>query len=117
MTKRTWRIGIVGASAIADICHIPGYVEQPDARIVAVCDTHEGRATAAAAPFDARVFTDPGDLAAWDGVDAVSICTPNATHAPLAITLLRAGKHVLCEKPPALNAGEARQMEAAAKAG
>ncbi len=117
MTGRTWRIGIVGASTIADMCHIPGYEEQPDARIVAVCDTHEGRAAAAAAPFEARVFTDPGELADWDGVDAVSICTPNATHAPLAITLLRAGKHVLCEKPPALNADEARQMQAAAKAG
>ena len=48
-------------------------------------------------------------------LDAVSIITPNRTHRPLALQALQAGKHVFCEKPPALNASEVKQMKEAAE--
>jgi predicted dehydrogenase len=51
-------------------------------------------------------------------IEVVSICVPNHLHAPLAVAALRAGKHVVCETPPALSAGEVRRMgNAAEKAG
>jgi predicted dehydrogenase len=51
------------------------------------------------------------------GIDAVSVCLPNFLHAPVSLDALRAGLHVICEKPPGMNAREARRMAAAAKAG
>ena len=51
-------------------------------------------------------------------VDAVSVCLPNALHMPMVLAALKAGKHVICETPPALNASEAKKISAAAtKAG
>src|SRR5205814_3056261 len=53
-----------------------------------------------------------------EDIDAVSGCLPNRLRAPVTIAALRAGKHVLCEKPPALSAAEAKKIESAAtKAG
>ena len=55
-------------------------------------------------------YRDIRDLLARDDIDAVSIAVPNFLHRPIAIDALRAGKHVLCEKPMALNAAEAEEM-------
>ena len=64
-----------------------------------------------------NVFDDTGEFLESD-IDAVSIIVPNKFHAPLAIQALEAGKHVFCEKPPALNAAEVQEMiDAAEKAG
>jgi predicted dehydrogenase len=62
-----------------------------------------------------REYSDGKDLLKDKEIDAVSIGLPNHMHAPMALAALRAGKHVLCEKPPATSAAEARRMEAAAK--
>ncbi len=86
---------------------------------MAVCDMSEEAARAAAKEYGvSQTFTDVAEMLESGGVDAVSIIVPNKFHAPLAIQCLEAGKHVFCEKPPALNAGEVEEMIAAAdKAG
>jgi predicted dehydrogenase len=74
------------------------------------------RAREAAARLGAaRAFDSPEELAVADGVDVVHICTPNDLHAPLAEAALRAGKHVVCEKPLAMTAAEAQRLLDAAR--
>jgi predicted dehydrogenase len=109
------RIGIIGTGAVARY-HIRSYLATPGARVVAVCDILPERAQAVAAEFgipgvDARVE----DLLARPEVDAVSICTPNSSHAPAAIAAARAAKHILCEKPLALTLADADAMLAEAR--
>jgi len=113
---KVYRIGVVGTGTIAERNHIPGFQEQPDAEVVAVCDTVEERARQVAERTGVPgVFTRWEDLVAGDTVDAISIATPNAFHAPISIGAMRAGKHVLCEKPPALNAAEAEEVSRTSK--
>jgi predicted dehydrogenase len=112
------KIGIVGAGGMARY-HITGF-RSAGAEVVALADTsREARERAAAAYSVSETYADLDEmLAKRKDLDAVSILTPNKFHAPLAVTALRAGKHVFCEKPPALDAGEAESMAAeAAKAG
>lgn len=114
------KIGIIGSGGIAVGCHMPGYASMPDlCEMVAVCDIAKETAEAAAAKFGvAKVTTDYRDLLADPEIDAVSIATPNAFHKQPTIDALLAGKHVLCEKPLAMNAAEAKEMcRAAAKSG
>jgi predicted dehydrogenase len=74
------------------------------------------KTAARARRFDvAHAFTNVTDALAWPGVDAVTIATPPHTHGPLVLEAVRAGKHVLCEKPFARDAAEAREMLAAAR--
>jgi predicted dehydrogenase len=116
MTERI-SVGIIGAGTIAGRGHIPGYLDQPDARLTAVCDVVGERASLVAEELGAgHVCEDYRELLELDDVDAVSVCTPNKFHAPIAIAALRAGKHVLCEKPPAMSADEAQAMVDAAQA-
>ena len=83
------------------------------ADIVAICDVNEVAAGNAAAGLNVEnVFSDVSDmLQKLPELDAVSVITPNRFHKPLAIQLLQAGKHVFCEKPPALNAAEVAEMK------
>lgn len=62
-----------------------------------------------------RLYTDVKDMVAKEELDAVSVCTWNAAHAPCTIAALEAGLHVLCEKPMAMNVAEAEAMRDAAK--
>jgi len=79
---------------------------------------NEEAAAKAAKTYDApKFFSDSQKmLDELTELDAISIITPNRTHQPLALQALQAGKHVFCEKPPALNAGEVAEMKAAAEA-
>jgi predicted dehydrogenase len=114
MAKKV-RVGVIGTGAIGP-AHLTGFQQDTRAEITAVCDVDARRAKAAAEKFGVEhVFADHRKLLAADVVDAVSVCTPNNTHMPLTIAALQAGKHVLCEKPIAMNAREARRMVAAAK--
>jgi predicted dehydrogenase len=110
-------IGIIGSGGIAQSCHMPGYASIPDlCEIVAVCDVNPEVGEAAASKFGVpNVFTDYRQLLGMPEVDAVSIATPNAFHMQPTIDALRAGKHVLCEKPMAMNGAECREMIAAEK--
>ncbi len=110
------RIGIIGAGNIAQNAHIPSYLKQPDVELVAVCDLKEERAKEVASKYGMKYATTSIDeLVSIDEVDAVSICTWNNAHAKAAIAAANAKKHVLCEKPMAMNTEEAEAMVKAAE--
>jgi predicted dehydrogenase len=115
--KSKLKIGIIGSGGIAQTCHIPGYRSMPDkCEVVAVCDIYEPNAKQAAEKFSIpKMYTQFQDMLADNDIDAVSITTPNAFHLGPAVAALNAGKHVLCEKPLAMNADEAKQICRAAK--
>ncbi|HWA28982.1 MAG TPA: Gfo/Idh/MocA family oxidoreductase [Lacunisphaera sp.] len=109
------KIGIIGAGGMANY-HVPGF-RQAGAEVVALCDLNQAAAEKAAAKHAIpRVFTDVAAmLRDLPELDAVSVIVPNKFHAPLALRALAAGRHVFCEKPPALNAKEMAVMLAAAR--
>lgn len=98
--------------------HANGYQKCPDVEIRAICDIDAERAGRAAQEFGAGYScTDYADIMRDPEIHAVSVCTPNALHAPVAIAAFEAGKHVICEKPLATNAVEGKAMvDAAVKA-
>ncbi len=108
------KIGIIGAGGMLRY-HAAGF-RSAGAEIVALADVNEAAAGRAAAREGiARTYGDAGRmLRECPEIDAVSVIVPNKFHAPVAIQALRAGRHVFCEKPPALNAREVRAMIAAA---
>ena len=111
----TQKIGIIGAGGMLQY-HAPGF-KAGGAEIVAICDMNQEAAKKAASSYGAQhVFDDSQKmLDELSDLDAISIITPNRTHKPLAIQALKAGKHVFCEKPPALNADEVGEMKDAAE--
>jgi len=115
---KTIRIGIIGAG-FARTTQIPGFKSCAGARIVAIASAHREHAAKVAREFDIeQVESDWRALIARDDLDLVSIVTPVVTHCEMALAALKRGKAVLCEKPMAMNAGEARQMtERAREAG
>jgi len=115
---KTFRIGIIGCGGIANGKHMPALAKQPNAQMVAFCDIEESRAKAAAEKFGvagASVYTDYRELLKDASIDIVHVCTPNDSHAEISIAAMEAGKHVMCEKPMAKTAAEARRMVEAAK--
>jgi len=113
---RTLKVGIIGCGGIAQGAHMPGYKKLPNVEMVACCDIDEKKAKEAADKFGiGKVFTDYKQLLKIKEIEAVSVCTPNIAHKEPTLAALRAGKHVLVEKPMAMNATEASAMVAAAK--
>jgi UDP-N-acetyl-2-amino-2-deoxyglucuronate dehydrogenase len=110
-------VGVIGCGGISD-AHLTAYRELADeCELVAVCDVKEAVARARATQCEVpEVYTDVARLLADDRVQVVSVCTPHFLHAPLTIAALRAGKHVICEKPMAMTVGECYEMVAAARA-
>ena len=105
------KVGVIGAGGMAHY-HIQGF-RQAGAEVVAMADVNMEAAKASAEKNDIpNVFGDVAEMLASD-IDAVSIIVPNKFHAPLSIQALEAGKHVFCEKPPALNAPQVEEMIAA----
>jgi UDP-N-acetylglucosamine 3-dehydrogenase len=111
----TLKVGIIGCGSIANKRHMPEYAAHQDVEIVAVCDVVKERSEAANSVFGGKIFTDFNELLAYEEVEAVSVCTPNYLHAPISVAALKAGKHVLCEKPMATSLQEAEEMIAAAE--
>jgi UDP-N-acetyl-2-amino-2-deoxyglucuronate dehydrogenase len=95
-------IAIIGTGGIAE-AHIFAYQKEAErARIVALVDVEQSRAQAAAERCGAQIIcSDFQEVLKLEDVEAVSICTPPYTHVEIACAALRAGKHVLCEKPVA----------------
>ncbi len=115
MSKKI-KVAIVGTGNISE-SHIHGYLNNPNVELYAFCDIRKERLEEMGKKYGVtRLYTDEADmLKALPEIDAVSVCTWNSAHAPCTIAALRAGKHVLCEKPMATNAAEAREMLRAAK--
>ena len=89
----------------------------PDSHLAVLCDTPADKATQMADQFGfAHVTDDWKSLVTNPDVDIVSITTPNTLHFDMAITAVKAGKHVYCEKPLALTLDQAREMRDAARA-
>ena len=113
--QKNVRVAIIGTGGMAGN-HANRYREIVGCHVVAAVDVNHERATAFAAEHKIpAVYSSVDELLAWGEFDAVSIVTPDAFHAPLSIQCLRAGKHVLCEKPLALNHADAKKMVAAAR--
>lgn len=110
------RVGIVGCGKIADVLHVPGYKNVKSVKIASLYDVDVTRADSLrkAHGLDARIFTD-FDAFLASGIEAVSICTPNFLHLPQTLAALKAGLHVLCEKPMAATTAEATRMIEAAR--
>jgi predicted dehydrogenase len=107
------QIGFIGCGGIAHQKHLPGMVQQQGVVLAAFCDIDRERAQQAASKYGgpgARVYTDYRELLADPALDAVHVLTPNVSHAEITVAALDAGKHVLCEKPMAINAKEAKAM-------
>jgi len=111
----TIKVGIIGAGGMLQY-HAAGF-QKAGAKIMAIADRHTAAAQKAAEKYNvAHVFESvEAMLAGCPELDAVSIIVPNKLHAPLAIQCLKAGKHVFCEKPPALSAREVNDIIAVAK--
>lgn len=112
------RIGVIGLGMGRN--HVAGYRMHPQAEVVAAADLSEERLDEIGKEQLGikKRYTDFQQMLDKEKLDIVSVATPNVTHKPLTLAALDAGCHVLCEKPMALNAGEAREMaEAAKKAG
>jgi len=115
------RIGIIGCGGIANGKHMPSLSKLPNVEMVAFCDIIEQRAIDAKAKYgtpDAAVYTDYKELLADQTIDVVHVCTPNRSHSFITVDALESGKHVMCEKPMAINSAEAKKMlDAAARTG
>jgi predicted dehydrogenase len=118
MNMKKLRIGIIGCGGIANGKHMPSLSAIDKVEMVAFCDIIEEKAQEAAKKYgteDAKVYTDYQELLKDTSIDVVHVCTPNKSHAPISIASLHAGKHVMCEKPMAKTAEDARAMVKAAK--
>ncbi len=112
------KIGIIGCGHIADKKHMPSLKKLPCVEMVAFCDVIEERAIKAKIDYgtpDAKVYTDYKQLLEDKSIDVVHVCTPNRSHSFITVDALEAGKHVMCEKPMAINSAEAQKMLNAAK--
>ena len=108
------RVGIIGAGW-PGAQHARGYLNAGGFKLAAVADLIPERRKKLMAEFQIpREYADASDLLKDNEIDAVSVCLPNDQHAPVASAALRAGKHVLCEKPPALHARDVKRMHTAA---
>lgn len=116
--SKTYKIAIIGCGGIANGKHMPSLKKLNNIEMVAFCDIVEEKAAEAAKQYgtaEAKVYTDFADVFKDPSIDIVHVCTPNDSHARIAIAALEAGKHVMCEKPMAKTAEEAQQMVDAAK--
>ncbi len=115
------RVGIVGCGGISNGKHMPSLKKVEECEMVAFCDLIEERAVKAMKQYgtpDAYYTTNYMDIANDPNIDVVHVLTPNREHSFISIAMLEHGKHVMSEKPMAINAAEAKKMlDAAAKSG
>jgi len=118
MSSKKLKIGIVGCGGIANGKHMPSLSMLPDVEMVAFCDMAEDRAVKAADQYGkkgAKVCIDYREIVNDPQIDVVHVCSPNRSHSSITVACLEAGKHVMCEKPMAINTAEAHKMLDAAK--
>lgn len=108
------RIGILGAGTMGKM-HAAAYARIADAKVVGVYSRDAERAETVAAICAAHPSTDAARLIDHPGIDAIDVCLPTPVHPEFVIAALRAGKHVFCETPLALQTGDAWEMQEAAR--
>jgi predicted dehydrogenase len=108
------RVGIVGAGLITRNSHLPAVLGHPHARLTALVDSDTSRARALAESYGATPRVAPRVEDVLGEIDACIVATPNHTHAGLAVTCLRAGLHVLIEKPLATTVADGERIVRAA---
>lgn len=111
------KLAIVGTGSIAYV-HANGMEKVEGAELVACCDIHKEQVDKFADKYNLEEkdrYTDFDEMIKRDDIDGVIICTPDNAHRDIAIKAMKAGRHVLCEKPMALSLEECRDMVKAAK--
>lgn len=111
----TLHIGIAGCGKIAQVRHIPEYRARSDVKIEGFFDLNQDRARALAQQHGAVAYASYEEMLADPRIDAVSVCSANTAHADMTVAALRAGKHVLCEKPMATTLADCELMVQAAR--
>ena len=109
------KVGIIGCGKIAQVRHIPEYAANPHAEVYGFYDINLARAEELAKKYGGKAFASYEALLADPEIEAVSVCAANHAHAEISVAALKAGKHVLCEKPMAVTLEECEAMVAAAK--
>ncbi|MBR2431417.1 MAG: Gfo/Idh/MocA family oxidoreductase, partial [Clostridia bacterium] len=112
------KVGIIGCGGIANGKHMPSIKKVQNLEMVAFCDIIRERAEKAAREYgtpDAKVYTDYKEMLKDESINNVRVLTPNRLHAQISIDAMRAGKHVLCEKPMAATYEDAKRMLEAQK--
>lgn len=113
------RAGVIGCGGIANGKEMPAANQTGLVDMVAFCDIAIDKAEKAKKEYgtsDAKTYTDYRELLEDKSIDIVYVCTPNRSHSEISVAALNAGKHVMCEKPMAINTAEAQKMLDAAKA-
>ena len=111
----TLNIAIIGCGSIALQNHLPGLALCPDVKVSALCDSDPATLERARQQTGAEIVsTNHEEIVKRDDVHAVIIATPNFTHPQISLDAIANGKHVLCEKPLALNFADAKKMADAA---
>lgn len=111
---RTIKLGLIGAGGIAQ-AHCNAIAGIDGAEIIAVSDIVKANAERTASRWNIKnVFTDYNEMLKMDEIEAVLVCTPTAVHMAPTVAALRAGKHVLCEKPMEATLAAATEMVRAA---
>ncbi len=104
------RVGIIGAGGIAQVSHIPSFQNIENVEVAAIADINREKLTYVAEKFGIpQTFTEWERLVEAD-VDAISVCSPNVFHAQQSIAAMKAGKHVLCEKPICLTGSDVEKV-------
>src|SRR5881394_4110199 len=112
---KSLNFAIIGCGGIALQNHLPGLALCPGTKVVGLCDTDPSTLERARQQTGVTVAsTKHEEIVSRDDVDAVIIATPNFTHSKIALDAIAHGKHVLCEKPLALNFADAQAMAVAA---
>ncbi len=117
MSKK-YRVAIIGCGGIANGKHMPSLMKHPQVELVAFCDILIEKAQQAATDYghpDALVYANYLDVCQDHTIDIIHVCTPNDSHAEITIAALESGKHVMCEKPMAKTAVDAKRMLEVAK--
>jgi predicted dehydrogenase len=105
-----FKVGVIGCGKIAQVRHIPEYAENRQVELAAYYDLNIDRARKIAQKYGGKLYSSVAELLADPTIDAVSVCTANTSHAEISIAALKAGKHVLCEKPMATTLEDCEAM-------
>lgn len=103
-------VGIIGSGRITEFRHAPEYAENKRARILGFVDSKPERAQAMAEQFGGKAYPDTETMLSDPDIHAVSVCVANTAHAEVTLNALKAGKHVLLEKPMAVTLKECQAI-------